>query len=116
MRSFSVGGDSAGGNLAAVVAQLARERGGPELVCQMLIYPMLDATCAGESHETYGSGYGPGSADMRRGYHEYLPPGTNLKDPRVSPVWAQDLSGLPPAYVLTSGRLALTPSINKHPQ
>jgi acetyl esterase/lipase len=98
---LGVGGDSAGGNLAAATA-LALRDSGPPLQCQMLIYPMLDATCGMATHQSVGSGYGPGSEDMKRGYREYLPDGVSLRDPRVSPLWQTDLSGLPPAYVLTA--------------
>ncbi len=96
-----VGGDSAGGNLAAVAAAAVRDES-PALACQMLIYPMLDATRGMGSHELVGRGYGAGSEDMERGYREYLPEGVDRRDPRVSPLWNQDLSGLPPAYVLTA--------------
>jgi acetyl esterase len=96
-----VAGDSAGGNLAAAAAQALR--GSPRLRCQALVYPMLDATCALPSHAEFASGYGPGSADMQRGYREYLPEGADLRDPRLSPLYAADLSGLPPAFVLTAG-------------
>jgi len=99
---LAVGGDSAGGNLAAVAALLAREAGGPRPACQMLVYPMTDATCSLASHTAYASGYGPGSEDMRRGYREYLPEGADPRDFRVSPLWAPDFSGLPPAFVLTA--------------
>lgn len=97
-----VGGDSAGGNLAAGVALLARDRRGPNLHCQMLIYPMLDATCSTASHQTMASGYGPGTEDMLRGYREYIPEGVDWKDPLVSPLFAPDLTRLPPTFVLTS--------------
>jgi acetyl esterase len=99
---IGIGGDSAGGNLAAAAAVLSRERGGPKLRCQMLIYPMLDATCGLASHIECSSGYGPASDDMKRGYREYLPDGANWKDPRISPFFTQELSGLPPAFVLTA--------------
>lgn len=99
---LAVGGDSAGGNLAAATALLARERGGPRFVSQVLIYPMLDATCNLPSHVEYGSGFGPGSEDMSRGYREYAPAGIDPTDPRLSPLFACDLSGLPPALVLTA--------------
>jgi acetyl esterase len=101
-RGLAVGGDSAGGNLAAVAALIARDRGGRRPVAQVLIYPMLDATCGLPSHAKYGSGYGAGSDDMRRGYREYLPRDVDPRDSRVSPLWAPDLSGLPPALVLTA--------------
>ncbi|MBI4875928.1 MAG: alpha/beta hydrolase [Acidobacteria bacterium] len=96
-----VGGDSAGGNLAAAAALVLCGRG-RELACQMLIYPMLDATCGLPSHLRYASGHGPGSDDMQRGWAEYLLGDADPEDPRVSPLWAEDLAGLPPAFVLTA--------------
>lgn len=98
----AVGGDSAGGNLAAVTALLARQRGGSRICFQMLIYPMLDATRSLPSHTEYGSGYGPGSEDMERGWREYVPPLTDRRHPQISPLWEADLGGLPPAFVLTA--------------
>ncbi len=89
-----VAGDSAGANLAAVAARGAR--------CQLLIYPMIDATCSLPSHREFASGYGPGSEDMRRGWREYLPEGADPRDSRASPLFAGDLAGLPPAFVLTA--------------
>jgi len=98
----AVAGDSAGGSLAAVAALVARDGGGPTLVCQALVYPMMDATRSLPSHREFAAGYGPGSEDMRRGYREYLPAGADLKHPYVSPPWADGLAGLPPALVLTA--------------
>src|SRR3990170_7855439 len=54
---IAVGGDSAGGNLAAVVALMARDKGGPPLACQLLIYPATDQRCGHPSHERNGEGY-----------------------------------------------------------
>jgi acetyl esterase len=98
---LAVGGDSAGGNLAAAVTLLAQRKGRPRFRCQVLIYPMLDATCSLPSHEKYASGYGPGSDDMRRGYEAYLPGSTDPKHPLASPLWAGTMSGLPPAFIQT---------------
>lgn len=93
-----VGGDSAGGNLAAVAAI----ESDVSLKGMLLIYPMTDATCSMGSYETYATGYGPGAADMKRGWDLYLPEEANRRDPRTSPLWATDVSGLPPAFVLTA--------------
>ncbi len=90
-------GDSAGGNLAAGVALEQRGR----FLAQILIYPMLDASCSLESHVSCGTGYGPGSADMQRGWQEYGGK-TNVRHPRLSPLWADDLAGLPPTLVLSA--------------
>lgn len=99
---IGVGGDSAGGNLAAAVALLARDREHPTLRCQLLIYPMLDATCGAETHSTYAAGYGAGSEDMQHGYREYVPEGVDLQNPLVSPLFAENLTGLPPALIQTA--------------
>ena len=99
---IAIGGDSAGGNLAAGAALLARDRGNPSYNCQVLIYPMLDASCSLPSHDTYGSGYGPGSEDMKRGYREYIPEDIDSRDFLVSPLWSQNLDGLPQAFIATA--------------
>ncbi|MCP5109693.1 MAG: alpha/beta hydrolase [bacterium] len=95
---LGVGGDSAGGNLAAVLALASPAK----LSCLMLIYPMTDATCSSGSYDSFATGYGPGAEDMKRGWDLYLPEGVNPRDPRISPLWAKDVSGLPPTYVLTA--------------
>jgi acetyl esterase len=94
----AVCGDSAGANLAAVVAREESEW----IACQALVYPMIDATCSLPSYAEFAGGYGPGAEDMRRGWREYMPPGTDPKDPRLSPLWAVDLLDLPPAFILTA--------------
>lgn len=95
--SVAVAGDSAGANLAAVAALAV-----PGLRCQVLLYPMLDPACDTPSHREFASGYGPGSDDMRRGWELYLPSAGDRQDPRASPLHAADLSGAPPALVLTA--------------
>ena len=101
----AVGGDSAGGNLAAVAAVLqARDQPG-SLRAQVLVYPMMDPACSLPSHQQFRTGYGPESDDMRRGWKYYLPKrakDTGSRDERVSPFFAKSLSGLPPAFVLTA--------------
>ena len=91
----AVMGDSAGGNLAAALALRARGA----VAVQVLIYPMLDPTCSRPSHVLFATGYGPESADMRRGWEAYLGP----RDHRAASPWfAGDLAGSPPAFVLTA--------------
>ncbi len=70
--------------------------------CQLLIYPMIDATCSMPSYTEFAEGYGPGAADMRRGWREYLPEGADPRDPLASPLFATGLDGAPPAMVLTA--------------
>jgi acetyl esterase len=92
-------GDSAGANLAAGAAIAHRD---PALRCQLLVYPMIDATCSLPSYTEFASGYGPEAGDMRRGWREYLPVGCDPRDARVSPLFAPDLGGLAPALVITA--------------
>lgn len=94
---LAVGGDSAGACLAAVTARTVRG-----LRAQWLIYPMLDPGCGLPSHEEFATGYGPGSADMLRGWMEYLPPEISTRDARISVLYAGSYAGLPPAYILTA--------------
>jgi acetyl esterase len=95
----AVAGDSAGANLAAV-ASLARRT--PDLRCQVLIYPMIDATCSSPSFATFAEGCGPMAIDMERGWSEYLPKGHDPRDPVASPCFAADTSGVAPAFALTA--------------
>lgn len=95
-----VGGDSAGGNLAAAVALLARERGGPPIHHQLLLYPALDTAIDTDSHRQFGEGYYLTTALMQRCWEAYLGEGVANADGRAVPARAQDLRGLPPATVL----------------
>jgi len=101
-----VGGDSAGGNLAAVVAQLAARdpgAGGRSLALQLLIYPATDFTRRRRSRELFGEGFLLTNAEMDWFEANYL--GTDsahAADPRASPLLAEDLSGLAPAFVVTA--------------
>jgi acetyl esterase len=100
---LAVGGDSAGGNLAAVVALLARDRGGPALRFQLLIYPATDLAMTHDSHRRYAEGYllTRGNTHWFRGH--YLKSLADAEDWRASPLRAPSLAGLPPAWVLTAG-------------
>ena len=99
---LAVAGDSAGGNLAAVTTLQARDAGGPALVFQLLIYPATDATFSFPSIRENGEGYLLRAADMVWFRDHYAPDGTDLKDPLLSPLWADDVGGLPPALVITA--------------
>jgi acetyl esterase len=103
----AVGGDSAGGNLAAVVSQLARDDGdpqGPKPVLQWLIYPRTDFTAKTRSLSLFADGFVLTKHDIDWFATQYLG-GSSLEptDPRVSPLLADDLSGLPPALIATAG-------------
>lgn len=103
----SVGGSSAGGNLAAVVSILARDRGGPPLVFQWLDVPAVDLTMSHPSVHRLGTGYGLTERDMEQYLSAYLRD-ADPTDPMASPLFADDLSGLPPALVTTCGYDPLT--------
>jgi acetyl esterase len=100
---IAVGGDSAGGNLAAVVAQTAPDLGAP-LAGQILLYPFLDldmntAATRYPSLEENARGYYVTLADLHWCVGNYLPPGADPTDPRISPALHPDLSGLPAAVI-----------------
>ncbi|MBX3027922.1 alpha/beta hydrolase [bacterium] len=100
---IAVGGDSAGGNLAAVVAQMARDRGGPRLVFQLLIYPATDAACDTVSQRENAEGYLLTARDMTWFWGHYLGEGTpRASEPYASPLRAATLANLPPALVITA--------------
>jgi acetyl esterase/lipase len=99
----AVGGDSAGGNLAAVVSIDARERGGAMPAFQLLIYPATDHRGDFPSLEKNGDGYLLTRASMDYFRRCYLPRSEDNADWRASPLLAKDLSRLPPAFVLTAG-------------
>ena len=100
---IGVGGDSAGGNLATVVALTLRGQLNKPLVCQLLIYPVTDLRLSKDSIERYAVGYGLTTAAMRYFRDAYLRDSSDQDDFRASPLLASDLSKLPPALVLTAG-------------
>ncbi|HVO52954.1 MAG TPA: alpha/beta hydrolase [Solirubrobacterales bacterium] len=99
----AVGGDSAGGNLSAGVALRAREEGGPAPAMQLLIFPVTDSHPETRSRLLFADGFLLTKEDIDRFEAYYLPPGTDIDDPRISVLKAPDLSGLAPAYVATAG-------------
>ena len=100
---IGVGGDSAGGNLAAVVSQLAVRDGGPVPGLQLLIYPALDSTGSHRSRVLFGDDFFPTKAHLDWFEAQYLGVASPLRsDPRTSPLLADDFSGLPPALVVTA--------------
>jgi acetyl esterase len=97
---LAVFGDSAGGNLAAAVAQMARDRGGPLLSLQILAYPVIDAACDTRSHADMGHELNLWSEEVRWCWEQYLADPADGAHPYASPIRAADLSGLPPALVI----------------
>ena len=103
---LSVGGVSAGGGLAAAVALLARDRSGPALVLQLLEIPMVDPSMSQPSLGTYATGFGLTREDVAVGWRHYLGDVSTVSgevDAYAGAYGAEDLSGLPPAAVLTAG-------------
>jgi acetyl esterase len=99
---LAVGGDSAGGAITAVMTQLAKERGGPKLAFQMLFFPVTQIGEETRSFNAYAEGYFLERAGLLWFYDHYLPAGLNKKDPRISPLAAASLAGLPPAYLVVA--------------
>jgi acetyl esterase len=100
---IAVGGDSAGGNLAAVVAQMAKAEG-PKIAFQLLIYPVTQLGGPEmPSMRENAKGYFLERESMQWFTRMYCPDAAQRSDPRLSPLIAKDLSGLPPAYVATAG-------------
>lgn len=102
-KRIAVGGDSAGGAISAVVCQSCKATGEAMPAFQMLIYPATDARRQTESHKLFGEGYFLTQELIDWFWKAYMPPGTDLTDLRLSPLLAQDVKGLPPAFVLTAG-------------
>jgi acetyl esterase len=100
---LAVGGDSAGGNLAAVTALMARDRGGPPLGFQLLIYPVIDHSFETDSYRENAEGFGLTQARMRWFWSHYLSRPSDGDNPYASPLRAESLRGLPPALILIAG-------------
>lgn len=99
---IAVAGDSAGGNLAAVVTQLAKGKGAPHIAFQLLLYPITSL------HADLPSVFGFEGNILTQPqinwfYSQYVPHDVEASDPRLSPLRAKDLSGLPRAYIVTAG-------------
>jgi acetyl esterase len=97
---LAIAGDSAGGNLATVVARRLRDE--VPLRAQALIYPVTDAGCNTASYGDFGEGHGLTAASMQRFWNLYLD-GSDGMHPDASPLRSEDLAGSPPAFVITAG-------------
>ncbi len=98
----AVGGDSAGGNLAAALALRLRDRKGPKIAFQLLVYPATDMTAKGGSIDEFSRGYGLTAANMHWFWDVYAPAPARSDNPEVSPLRAKSLAGLPPAFIVTA--------------
>ena len=101
--SIAVGGDSAGGHLSAVVCQMARANKGPDISFQLLIYPVTDEPGKTGSYDSFAEGYFLEKEGMEWFWKHYAGNGADQNDPYLAPLKAKDLSGLPPAYIVTAG-------------
>jgi acetyl esterase len=99
---IAVGGDSAGGNLAASVSLMARDRGGPSIVFQALIYPVTERDFSTASYRENADGYLLTLDAMKWYWDHYLKSDADSSDPYAAPAAAKDLRGLPPALVITA--------------
>jgi acetyl esterase len=99
---LAVAGDSAGGNLAAAVALMARDRGGPAIVFQVLIYPVTDFSFDTVSYRDNAEGYFLHRASMEWYWRQYLDDDADGANPYASPLRVDDARGLPPGIVLTA--------------
>ena len=95
-------GDSAGGTLAAAVCQALARSGGPRLALQLLLCPILDYSRLTGSRREFAAGYLVGEDTLDHDLKHFLPAGTDPADPRVSPLRAADLSGLPRTVIHTA--------------
>ena len=99
---IAIGGDSAGGNLAAVVALMARDRGTPAVAFQLLVYPVTDSACDTASYRDNADGYFLTKDAMLWFWNHYTRDAADRRNPYAAPLKAQDLRGLPPALVMTA--------------
>lgn len=102
--AIAVGGDSAGGNLAAVASLIARDKGGPKIKFQLLIYPSTSASADWPSVQEFkDAGYFINGNDMEWFHAHYIRDQADSVNPHAFPYNAPDLTGLPPALVITAG-------------
>ena len=99
---LAVGGASAGGNLSAVVSLMARDRGGPPVALQIMVVPMTDRNFETKSYLDNAEGYWNTRAWMMYFWDHYLKDESDAKNPYAAPLQAKDLSGLPPALIMTA--------------
>ena len=99
----AVGGDSAGGNLAAAVTRLCAIGAAPPPALQLLIYPVTDLSQKRESYRLFREGFFLTESNMDWYRDHYLPDESAARDPRASPMLATEIAGLPPAHVVTAG-------------
>ena len=112
----AVGGDSMGGNFSAIISQQMKREGGPVPVLQLLIYPAIDISKDYPSRKTFAKTFSLSQDTMDWFMKQYLPEGTDPADLRISPGHSADLSGLPPAVVITAGHDPLSDEGDEYAQ
>jgi acetyl esterase len=100
---IAVGGDSAGGHLAAAVTQMARDKGGLAPAFQLLLFPGTEFTTDTSSMKKFAVGYFMEKQSIEWAYAQVLPQDTDRASPSVSPLRAEHFTGLPPAYIMLGG-------------
>ena len=100
---IALGGDSSGGTLATVTCRMARDRGGPAICRQLLWYPGVGSLGPTESEALFGERYFPQNALVKWSMRHYLPEGADMTDSHIQPIRLEDMSGLPPAFIMTAG-------------
>jgi acetyl esterase len=102
-KRIAVGGDSAGGNLGAVVSLKSRDENGPAIALQAMVYPVTDlSSFATPSYQEFAEGYQLTKAEMEWFRDHYLRSMEDARNPHASPLLATDLRGLPPALIITA--------------
>ena len=101
-RKVSAGGSSAGGNLATAAALEVLQTGGPDLLCQLLVYPAVDATLRHETYRTFGTGFSFTTEKRRWSRDQYAGTHQDLEDPRLSPLYSDSLAMLPQTLIITA--------------
>ena len=99
---LAVGGDSAGGNLAAAMCLMAADRGGPEIALQLLVYPVTDVNFDTVSYSDNGEGYSLSKTGMQWFWDHYINGDKDAANPYAAPLQAKSLAGQPPALVITA--------------
>ena len=99
---LAVGGDSAGGNIAAAMCLMAADLGGPEIALQLLIYPVTDVDFTTVSYDDNAEGYGLTKVTMEWYWDHYLESMADASNPYAAPLQAESLAGQPPALVITA--------------
>jgi acetyl esterase len=100
---LAVGGDSAGGNLAAVVTHMARDAGAPKLAFQMLLFPVTEIEADMVSRREFAEGYFLEGRTIEWFFDHYFEAGAETSDIKASPLLAEKFTGLPPAYIMVAG-------------